>query len=200
MAGFGLKPIRHLSGSPYNGQFREYVHAVGDGVGIFIGDLVKLTGAYSAAGAESGFKNLPVVAQAAAGNAVVGVCVGVKPVTQDSTPYCALSTLRTIYVADDPKLIFEIEEDAVGGAIAEASVGLNANVVVGSGSTTTGISAMQLDSSDVATDTTGQLRIMRQIYKPNIVTLATSAPLCRWEVMIGEHQLMEDLAQIGTDI
>ena len=200
MAGFGAVPVRHLSGSPYNGAFNEYVHVASDGAAIFVGSFVKLTGTLSASGAESEFKLLPEVAIVAAGSPVVGVCVGVKPVTADSTRYCAVSTLRTIYVADDPTLIFKIQEDAVGGAIAAASAGLNANWTSESGSTTTGQSTQELDSSDVATDTTGGLRIHRLIETPTNVRGATSAPLTQWEVIIVEHQLMQDLAQIGTDV
>ena len=200
MAGFGLKPVRHLSGAPYNGQCNEYVHLANDSAAIFIGSPVKLTGIASASGVESGFKVLPTVAVGTAGAAAVGVCVGVKPVTADSTVYCAGSTLRTVLVADDPDLIFEIQEDAAGGAIALASVGLNANQTSESGNTTTGQSTVELDSSDVATDTTGQFRIHRLVEKPNIAALATSAPLATWEVMIAEHQLGQATTGIGTDI
>ena len=201
MAGFGLIPTRHLSGAPYNGQFNEYVHLANDGAAIFVGSIVNLTGGgLAATGAESGFKKLPVVAIVAAGSNAVGVCVGVKPVSFDSTRHCAASTLRTIYVADDPKLLFRVQEDAVGGAIADASAGLNANWTSESGNTATGQSTQELDSSDVATDTTGGLRIHRLIETPNNVAGATSAPLTQWEVLIAEHQLMEATAQIGTDI
>jgi len=200
MAGFGLIPTRHLSGAPYNGQFNEYVHLANDSAAIFIGSPVKLTGIASPSGVESAFKNLPTVAVGTAGAALVGVCVGVKPVTGDSAVYCVGSTLRTIYVADDPDLLFEIQEDAAGGAIALASAGLNANMTSESGNTTTGQSTVELDSSDVATDTTGQFRVHRLIEKPNIAALATSAPLTRWEIIIAEHQLGPATTGVGTDI
>ena len=200
MAGFGLRPVRTLGGSPYNGKFNEYVHVATDNAAIFVGSPVKLTGTSAASGAESEFKVLPVVAVGTAGAQAVGVCVGVKPVSADSTRYCVASTLRTIYVADDPDLIFEIQEDAVGGAIALASVGLNANQTAESGNTTTGQSTVELDSSDVATDTTGQFRIHRLVEKPNIAALATSAPLATWEVFIAEHQLGQATTGVGTDI
>ena len=129
-----------------------------------------------------------------------GICVGVKPVTTDSTPYCAASTLRTIYVADDPDLILVAQEAAVGGAIALASVGLNTNMTAAAGSTVTGQCTSELDSSDVATDTTGQFRLHRLAEMPDIAALATAAPLAQWEVLMAEHQLMQDLAQRGTDI
>lgn len=200
MAGFGLRPVKHLSGAPYNGAFKEYVHLASDGAAIFVGSPVKFTGTSAATGAESEFKELPVVAVGTAGAALCGVCVGVKPVTQESTRHVAASTLRTVYVADDPKLIFVVQEDAVGGAVAAASVGLNADHTAESGNTTTGQSTVELDSSDVATDTTGQLKIMRLAEYPNNLRGATTAPLTQWEVMIGEHQWMEATAQIGTDI
>lgn len=197
MAGFGLRPVRHLSGAPYNGQFNEYVHLAADNAAIGVGSPVKLTG--TAAANEEG-KYLPVVAVGTAGAAAVGVCVGVKPVTADSLKYCAASTLRTIYVADDPDLIFEIQEDAVGGAVALASVGLNTNHTSESVDTVTGYSTVELDSSDVATDTTGQLRIHRLSEKVGNAALATAAPLAIWEVFIAEHQLGQATSGIGTDI
>jgi len=197
MAGFGLRPIKHLSGAPYNGQCNEYVHLAADSAAIGVGSPVKLTGTLAAN--EDG-KYLPVVAVGTAGAAAVGVCVGVKPITSSSTTYCEASTLRTILVADDPDLIFEIQEDVAGGAIALASAGLNANHTAESVNTTTGYSTVELDSSDVATDTTGQLRIHRLSEKVNNVALATTAPLPIWEVFIAEHQLGQATTGIGTDI
>jgi hypothetical protein len=197
MAGFGLRPVRHLTGAPYNGQFNEYVHIASDNAAIGLGSPVKLTGVASPN--EAG-KNLPTVAVGTAGAALVGVCVGVKPVTADSLKYCAASTLRTIYVADAPDLIFEVQEDAAGGAVALASVGLNANQTAESVDTVTGMSTVELDSSDVATDTTGQLRIHRLSEKVGNAALATAAPLAIWEVFIAEHQLGQATTGIGTDI
>jgi len=183
----GLKPVRTLTGSPYNGATRRAVHAAGDSVELFIGDLVKLTGAGDAT------DNLPVVAQAAAGNSVCGVVVGMEPDYGDlSIHYVAASTRRIVYVAMDPNLIFEVQEDSTGGSIAVASIGLNTDVVVGSGSTTTGISAMELDSSDVGTSA-GQLKLL-QLAQREDNALGDNAS---WEVMIAEHQLRDT---VGTDV
>lgn len=188
----GAIPVRHLDGSPYNGQVNEYVHLASDGTGIFIGDFVKLTGTF---GADADGEQLPVVAQAAAGNAVVGVCVGVKPVTSASTTYCEASTLRTIYVADNPSLIFEIQEDSDGGALVAGDAGENADIIVAAGSTTTGRSGMEIDSSTSAA-AAATLRLHRLVKRPDN-ELGNQA---RWEVIIGEHQLMQATAQIGTGI
>ena len=183
----GLKPVRTLTGSPYNEATRRAVHASGDSVALFIGDLVKLTGAGDAT------DNLPVVAQAAAGDSVCGVVVGMEPDYGDlSIHYVAASTRRIVYVAMDPNLIFEVQEDSTGGSIAVASIGLNTDVVVGSGSTTTGISGMELDSSDVGTSA-GQLKLL-QLAQREDNALGDNAS---WEVMIAEHQLRDT---VGTDV
>jgi hypothetical protein len=183
----GLKPVRTLIGSPYNGATRRAVHAAGDSVALFIGDLVKLTGAGDAT------DNLPVVAQAAAGNSVCGVVVGMEPDYGDlSIHYVAASTRRIVYVAMDPNLIFEVQEDSTGGSIAVASIGLNTDVVVGTGSTTTGTSAMELDSSDVGTSA-GQLKLLQLAQREDNVL----GNYANWEVMIAEHQLRDT---VGTDV
>ena len=183
----GLKPVRTLTGSPYNGATRRAVHAAGDSVELFVGDLVKLTGAGDAT------DNLPVVAQAAAGNSVCGVVVGIEPDYSDlEKHYVVASTRRIVHVAMDPNLIFEVQEDSTGGSIAVASIGLNTDVVVGSGSTTTGASAMELDSSDVGTSA-GQLKLL-QLAQREDNTLGDNAS---WEVMIAEHQLRDT---VGTDV
>lgn len=146
----GFRPIKHLNGSPYNGQFNLYTLPASDNTAVFVGDLVKLSGTADATGAY------PTVAQAAAGNAVIGAVVGFVPDYSNlNTPgqYRAASTLRYVMVADSPDLIFECESDNGGAALAITDVGRAADILVGSGSTTTGQSGMQLDSSTAATNT-----------------------------------------------
>ena len=151
----GLKPVKHTTGAPYNGQFNKYFIASGNGTATFVGDLVKLAGSASADG-------YPTVIQAAAGDTPVGVVVGFEKDPADlNTPiYRRASTNRVVFVADSPDLICEVQEDAVGGALAVTNVGQNADVVVGSGSTVTGASGVQLDSSTANTTSTLVLRIV----------------------------------------
>lgn len=151
----GFSPVRHRSGAPYNGAATEYVVLASDGTALYIGDPVVMSGSSDANGVPTVVK-----ATAAGGAYITGVVVGVKPETRDSTIYRAASTLRTLLVADDPDLVFEVQEDAVGGALALASVGLNADWVDGTGSTTTGQSGVQLDTSTAATTNTLQLRVL----------------------------------------
>lgn len=173
----GLRPVRHRNGAPYNGATNRYFIPSGDTVAVFIGDPVKSAGSADANG-------IPTVAQAAAGDAIRGVVTAVVPVTADSTTYRVASTARYVLVADDPDLLFEIQEDAVGGALAADDIGLNADIVVAAGSTITGRSGVQLDTSDKKT-ATAQLRILSIAQRADNELGANSKVL----VSINEHEL-----------
>ena len=145
---WGARPVGHINGAPYNGQVRKYYIPSTDSTAVFQGDIVKLAGGADANGVST-------VAQAAAGDKPVGVVMFFEPNPSDlSMLYRAASTNRYVYVADSPDLVLEIQEDGVGGALAAANVGQNADIVVASGSTTTGQSGMELDSSTAATTST----------------------------------------------
>jgi hypothetical protein len=152
----GLKPVRYRSGAPYNGACNTYSVPASDGTALFIGDPVIIGGSADANGVPTILR-----ATAAGGAYISGVVVGFEPLRTDLTVlHRAASTLRNVYVADDPSLIFEIQEDALPATpLAVADVGLNADLIAGSGSTTTGKSGFQLDTSTKATTNTLQLRI-----------------------------------------
>lgn len=152
---FGLRPVRHRNGAPYNGAATRYYVPASDSTALFLGDPVIIAGSADADGVATVTR-----ATAAGGAYVLGVVVSVEPITRDSTTYREASTARYVYVADDPDLVFEVQEDAAGGALAAADVGLNADLVAGTGSTLTGLSAFQLDTSTKATTNTLQLRIL----------------------------------------
>lgn len=173
----GFTPIRHKNGAPYNGAAKLYCIPASDSTAVYIGDAVKSAGSADANG-------VPTVAQAAAGNAIRGVVVGIVPDTEASTVYRVASTLRYVLVADDPDLVFEVQEDSAGGALTADEVGENADIVVAAGSTVTGRSGMELDSSDHKT-ATAQLRILRLVPRADN-EIGTNA---KWEVMINEHEL-----------
>ncbi len=104
------------------------------------------------------------VATAGATNQITGVIVGFGPtpsIVQNG--YGLASTLREVYVADDPNLLFEIQEDSAGNAVELSEAGWNANLVSGSGSTYTKKSGWMLDSSSAASDATFQLTIRNAI-------------------------------------
>jgi hypothetical protein len=157
---FGLTPVRYKSGAPYNGAANVYSVAAGESNAIFIGDPVIISGTGDVNG-------VPGVARAAAGDRITGVVVGFAPVenaaagatTALNRGWRTASTADYLLVADDPMLLFAVEEDAVGGALATTDIGNNADLVAGSGSTATKRSGYMLDSSTKAT-TSAQVRIV----------------------------------------
>lgn len=171
-APFGLRPVMHRSGAPYNGATNAYYIPASYGTALFIGDPVVKTGTANTAGVTlpgAGFADigtLPEINKATAGdgNAITGVIVGFSPDPSglDRTHNPA-STERVAFVCDDPDVMFEIQPD---GALAATQVGLNAVLIyTHSGSTTTGLSGAELDtSSDVpAADASNQLTIQRLV-------------------------------------
>ncbi len=158
-APFGARLVGSLLGAPINGMINTYTAPASYATDIFIGDPVIVTGARS-----SGYQNVNV-ATAGATNRITGFVVGFGPTPGIvSLGYGAASTLRYVQVCDNPEALWELQEDAVGGAIAEASIGLNVDLVSGSGSTYTKKSGWMIDSSTVATGATLQMTIR------NIVT------------------------------
>jgi len=184
----GALPVAHRNGAPYNGSVGTYSTASGDGTQLCIGDFVKLAGtAQTLAG-----RVIPDVTRAATGDVIVGVITGVKPVTQDSTIYRAASTIREVYVADNPELVFEIQEGSSGTALAANDAGLNIDFVVASGSTVTGFSGTQLNNATEATTNTLDLHLIRPVPRDdNAIGYS-----CKWLVTINRHQYSNQVAGV----
>lgn len=185
---FGLRPVRYLSGAPYNGAVNPYYIPSGYGTALFIGDPVVKTGTANTAavsvpgGGSFGIGTLPEINKSAAGDVsgntqrITGVIVGFAALPGDLTKqYNPASTERVAYVADDPTIMFEIQAD---GAIPAASIGLNAVLIyTQSGSTTTGLSGAELDTSSTApsADASNQLLIVRAVNREDNDTTLTRA-------------------------
>ena len=183
---FGLKPVQHRNGAPYNGAFRLYCAA--DATAIFIGDPVILSGSSQTVRGQI-YSDVDVCAT---GDVMVGVCVGVVPETQDSLRYRAASTTRLIMVADDPDLLFEIQEVSGGTALTANDAGLNANFVVASGSTATGYSGVELNNASEATTNTLDLHIVGPVARDDNAI----GEHCKWLVTINRHQFSNQVAGI----
>lgn len=189
----GLKPVRHKSGAPYNGATNPYYIPSSYGTALYIGDPVVKTGTSNTAAVKApgggyfGIGTMPEINKATAGdaNAVTGVIVGFAALPTDlNKPYNPASTERVALVCDDPDIIFEIQAD---GAVPAASMGLNAVFIyTHSGSTTTGLSGVELDTtSDVpAADASNQMIIIRAVNREDNDTTLTHA---RVEVLLNNH-------------
>jgi hypothetical protein len=151
---FGLRPQGNLSATGGQKQF-SYEIADNQSGAIFQGDLVTVYDGYL------------VQFNPATHTAAVGVfngCNYVDPTTGKPTfsnfyPGSVNITQGVISaeVLDDPNQLFTIQADE---DIVQADIGKNADVVVGTGNSTTGVSAMELDSSTVANTAALNLKIV----------------------------------------
>ncbi len=135
---FGLAPVEYLSGAPWNGQVRRYYIPSSDGNAFAIGDPVVIAGGADAKGIAS-------VTLATPGSAILGPIVGmgglqyggpsVDPTNLNTTVIPATKAKDYyVLVADDPNIIFEVQEIGTGTALTAAEVGLNANLVAATNS------------------------------------------------------------------
>lgn len=176
----GFKPVKHLNGSPYNGQANIYEVPAAETVPVFVGDLVKL----SDSAATAGFPAVEAAVGASAQVAsvpVVGAVVGIinakldpvdgtmtgGSISLDTPVYRAASTKQYVLVADSPDLIFEAEADA---AVATATVGLNADIGASAHTNPllTGASPMYVYSTTAPTaSATRPLQILGIVKRPD---------------------------------
>ena len=170
----GFRPVKHVTGAPYNGQANIYGVASGDSTALFVGDVVKLAADGNAAGIQ--YVTAHAAGVAGTGQPALGVVVGVintkldpvegrmsaGTISLDTPVYRPGSVEQYVLVADSPDLIFEVEATAAGSAysFAVADVGQNANIFAGSGSTSTGNSAHSLNMSDKGTAATLPFKIV----------------------------------------
>ena len=170
----GFRPVKHVTGAPYNGQANIYGVASGDSTALFVGDVVKLAADGNAAGIQ--YVTAHAAGTAGTGQPALGVVVGIintkldpvdgrmsaGSISLDTPVYRPGSVEQYVLVADSPDLIFEVEATAAGSAysFAVADVGQNANIFAGSGSTSTGNSAHSLNMSDKGTAATLPFKIV----------------------------------------
>jgi hypothetical protein len=169
-APFGIRPIND-NGTPWNGQGRMVYFPSSQATNIFLGDpLVPLGGGDAFGVAAVG------IASAGGGATVLGGFIGVcngpagsgYTLTRDLPVYRQTSLNNYGFICDDPNQLYAVQEDSVGGAMAAASAAFgNADLVSGAGSTVTGYSGWQLDSSTLQTTNTLQLRILGLLRAPD---------------------------------
>jgi hypothetical protein len=174
---FGLRPLGNLAGT---GAQKQYGYEIADNQAgaIFQGDLVVLKDGYI------------LQFDPASHTAAVGVfngCFYNDPTTQKPTwknyyPGSINITQGKIVadVLDDPSQMFIIQND---GTSAATNYGLNADIVVGTGNTTTGLSANELDTSTIATTAALNLKIIGLWDVPNNAVGANAVVV----VKINEH-------------
>ena len=168
----GLTPIGD-NGTSWSGQYQLVAFPTSQASNIFIGDPLVPLGGTDAFGVP-----LVGIATAGAANNVLGSFGGIQngpagsgfTVTRDLPLYRQASIANYGICFTDPNQLYEIQEDSVGGAIDPTIGGFaNGNLVSGAGSTTTGRSGWQLQSSSVSSTahTTYQIRLIGLMRGPD---------------------------------
>lgn len=134
---FGFVPSRHMSGSPI--RTNKYTITSGLAENIFNGDLVILTA------------DGVITPHSATEVNNLGVFAGVSYTASDGSykfseywPSGTTGTNIIAYVYDDPYIVYKVQSD---GSPAQTNIGNCADVAADAGSTTTGQSGFQLNSS-----------------------------------------------------
>lgn len=194
----GLTPVSYLNGSDWDGRGNIYSILAADVNAFYVGDPV----APSASGGDA--RGIPAVTVGTPGTGPwmgVILAIGTSPgavntIMSGGGPYIDPNNLSSVFrssgaksvnyyalVADDPNIIYEAQEDSVGGAIAVGSIHNNINLIAAAPGTGVVVSAYQLDSSTAATTNTLDMRILRV---RNRIDNAVGVN-CKWEVMFNTH-------------
>jgi hypothetical protein len=153
---WGLRPIRHRTGSPWNGSVTKVYCSAGYATALYVGDPVVYDTTLTDKDTEA--KYLTVIKSAGtSGTLVRGVIVGFEPdPTNLELRYRKASTARYAYITTDPELIYEIRGDG-GAALTKVLPGQNAVMIADTaGSTVTGLSGMALDEGTTTAPNTTQ--------------------------------------------
>jgi hypothetical protein len=149
-APYGLTPINSVDGKPYAGATRLLPIASTYNTAIYNGDIVRI-----AAGGTIEKSTVTVDSTTAAANNTYGVFMGVQYVNAQNQliqaqyyPGNAAATSAVAYVVDDPMAAFKVAVTFSGNAtvttVNQSIVGTNMSVRQGTGSATTGDSAVSV--------------------------------------------------------
>ena len=176
----GFRPVKYISGAPYNGAYTKYYSDVDN---LFLGDLVEQDTAGQAGRQGGVYPTCDRVDNA--GDTIQGVVVGWEPDPAAlDRKYHAASTTYAVYVADARNLVMESQSD--DATMVTGDVGLNISPTVTAGSTTTGLSNMELDGDTAATTSTLTLKIVGAVDRPDN-DASSSVANQRWLVTVNEH-------------
>jgi len=181
----GLIPVAYLNGSDWNGKARRYSVPATNATALYVGDPVTLTGSADTLGIAG-------VTIGVAGAAVVGVIVAVVVVTagvslvgttidlaRRSLP---ASTAGYVLVADDPNIIFELQEAATTAWTA-ADVGNNCNFLIAAGGTVNSDSGTTTAVAASAATATLNLKLMGLAQRED----NEFGAFAKWLVKINNH-------------
>lgn len=194
----GFVPSRYMNGSAYNGASNMYVVLAAEANQINIGDTVK-----SAANGDA--NGIPAVTKITNGTDTCrGVVVGIL-VANPNNPSLVGTTLDLtvqnipatkakdyyVLVADDPNILFELEDDGAA-ALTATSCNKNASYTVTNPTAPAQNSASVLATASVATTSTLPLKLVGLAQRPDNAFGAYA----NWLVRFNTHELAGSTAGV----
>lgn len=193
----GFAPVSYINGAPWNGQARRYSIAAAYGTALYIGDPVISSGTADGNG-------VPGIAIGATTGGLRGVIVGLgtsegvlvnpnnlnqiyRPASDPAVWYAA--------VADDPNIIFEVQEESNGTQLAAVDVGLN--TISKSGTGNGFISGWMIPSSTGATPAVTATLQLKLLGLARRMDNAFGA-YAKWLVQINVHELSHGTGSLGV--
>lgn len=184
---FGLRPIRHLNGAPWNGATIPCYCSASYALALYVGDPILFS---STAAEFDATARYPTINKSAGtdGIIVAGAIVAFDPNPSNlEQQYRAASQERIAHVCVDQTVVYEIRGDG-GGTPVDTWITANASMIATTaGSTVTGLSGMQLDEGTTTGPTANQSNPLW------IVGASTRADETRlgnntlWEVMLNTY-------------
>ena len=157
----GLRPIKHVNGSAWNGQTEVFALLAADSTVVGVGDVVNWGGTADANGVAS------ITRATSDAGLPVGVVVGFIPDYSNlaiPSQYRAASTARYAFVCVDPTVVYEVQ---AGASTAITAVGMNMGLNYTAVNTATGVSAMTALGGAGATTATLPLKVIGVAQRPD---------------------------------
>ena len=189
----GYRPVKHVNGSPFNGQCTLYVVLATDSTAMAVGDLVDLSGAAGATSVNGPFLGA-VVGFLPSGTSPVDGALTSGTADLSLSGFRPASTLRYALVADATDVVFEAQGS--GTFTWNADLGLNASTTTTAAGANgnAGVSNMQVDLGTKATTNTLGLKILGASRRVDQDVGDTAN--VKLEVMINQHRKNQNLAGV----
>ena len=166
----GLAPLMRTlrGGAP---SVREYTKDASAGTAIFINDVVN---------------------READGNIVAGGTPNTTTFQGVALNYGPASTLSKHLVMDSPGALFEAQDNAAVDGFAEADMGLNANLVFGTGDAVSLISGHEINETGATTTSTLDVHLLRKVDAVD----NEYGSHARIEIVFNKHRLLPGVAGV----
>jgi hypothetical protein len=200
----GLTPVRYLNGADWDGKGNIYHIDSGDNNAYWVGDPVSLkTGTATLTGEDQGLQTLSVanisgtnvgVILAVGTNARGGPYIDPTNLTLVNAPATKTKAYYAL-VADDPNIIFQIQEGGSGTLLTVAATSKNANFALAQPASGVNVSGAYLDNGTAPTTTsTYNLKLMglAQIYDNGAWN--AYGLYAKWLCMLNNHQYKTGIA------